>query len=215
MDRLMRAVLCAVIVVASLSFSIAPASAHEAKTVNGYRYLVGFGDEPAYAGLKNVVQFFLSKDGQPVTDLGKQLTLTASTGSQSIILPLLPSFDPDSGLGTKGEYDAFFIPTAPGAYTFTLTGNLGGPVKASFTSGPDTFSAVVDPGAIEFPQKTPTNLELAQRLQQQTPRIDASITAAKEHADSRAATAIAIAVVAVVLGLIGIALGTLGMRRKS
>jgi hypothetical protein len=135
------------------------ASAHEARTVNGYHWLVGFGNEPTYAGFQNFVVLFLNApDGKPVLNIGNQLHVTVETGSAKRTFSLEPSFDPDSGLGTKGEFDAFFIPTTPGPYTFHFTGNLGGPVDQSFTSGPTTFATVDDPWQIQFPVQVPSTL---------------------------------------------------------
>src|SRR2546430_9981675 len=133
------------------------AGAHEAKTVGPYHFLVGFGDEPAYAGEKNFVVLFLSRaGGKPVTNASR-LHVQVEFGNQNVKLPLLPSFDPDTGLGTRGEYDAYFIPTDVGQYTFRFTGSIGGQkIDTSFTSGPKTFSPVIDPTTIEFPTKVPT-----------------------------------------------------------
>src|SRR5438309_4948203 len=39
--------------------TVAPALAHEERTVVKFHVAVGFGDEPAYAGQKNSVQMFL------------------------------------------------------------------------------------------------------------------------------------------------------------
>jgi len=199
------------------SMSIAPAAqAHEAKTVNGYHWLVGFGSEPTFTGFQNFVQMFLSTpSGKPVLNIGNKLKVTVETGSASKAFPLVPSFDPDSGLGIKGEFDAFFIPTTPGPYTFHFTGNLGGPVDVSFTSGPDTFATVEDPSSIQFPVQVPSNLEISQKLDHEIPRLTAAIADAQSNASSKANTALIVGIVGAVLGLVGIGIGVSARRRKA
>ena len=196
-----------------------PASAHEARTVNGYHWLVGFGNEPTYAGFQNFVVLFLNDpSGKPVLNIGDKLHVTVETGSASRKFALEPSFDPDSGLGTKGEFDAFFIPTTPGPYTFHFTGNLGGPVDQSFTSGPETFSTVDDPTSIQFPVTVPSNLELSQKIDQEVPRLTASITSASNEASdssSRATTALIVGALGLVVGLVGVGFGIKANRKKA
>src|SRR5438105_1541972 len=107
--------------VAALVFLPAsPAFAHEIRNVGKYQFTVGFGNEPAYLGQENFIQFFLHlrSNAKPVTNLGPSLKVDVEVGSAKKTLALEPSFDPDTGLGTPGEYDAFFFPTAVGNYTF-------------------------------------------------------------------------------------------------
>jgi len=196
------------------------ASAHEARTVNGYHWLVGFGNEPTYAGFQNFVVLFLNApSGKPVLNIGNELHVTVETGSANRKFNLEPSFDPDSGLGIKGEFDAFFIPTTPGPYTFHFTGNLGGPVDQSFTSGPTTFATVEDPSQIQFPVQVPSTLELSQKLDREITRTTTAIAAAQSgaesHADSKASTALIVAIVGVVLGLAGLGYGIAMSRERA
>jgi hypothetical protein len=59
-----------------------PAAAHEAKTVGKYHFVVGFGDEPAYAGEKNSVQLLLADaNDKPVTDLTDTLKIAVTADS--------------------------------------------------------------------------------------------------------------------------------------
>ena len=181
----------------------APAFAHEIRNVGKYQFTVGFGVEPAYLDQKNYVQFFLHDraTGKPITNLSDSLKVAVQFGSQSIKLPLEPSFDPDTGLGTPGEYDAFFFPTAPGKYTFHFTGSIEGQkVDESFTSGPTTFSEVEDPSSVQFPVKVPTVGEVGQLVQNQGQRLTAQISTASDDASS-----------AKTLGLIGIIVGAIGL----
>jgi hypothetical protein len=196
------------------------ASAHEARTVNGYHWLVGFGSEPTYAGFENFVQLFLTDPGgKPVLNIGNKLHVAVQTGSASKSFSLVPSFDPDSGLGTKGEFDAFFIPTTPGPYTFHFTGTLGGKVDQSFTSGPQTFDTVHDPSSIQFPTQVPTTLEVSQKVDREIPRLTAAIAAAQtnaeRHADGKANSALIVAIVGAVLGLVGLGFGVAANRKRA
>jgi len=220
MKRVITLLMLGVSTVGATAVFAPAASAHEARTVNGYHWLVGFGDEPTYAGLKNFVQLFLgTANGKPVLNIGNKLHVTVETGSAKKTFSLLPSFDADSGLGTKGEFDAFFIPTTPGPYTFRFTGNLGGPVDQSFTSGPNTFSTVDDPSQIQFPVQVPSTLELSQKLDREIGRTSAAIaaaqTGAESHADSKANTALIVAIVGVVLGLAGLGYGIATSRERA
>ena len=150
-----------------LLMSATPAQAHVARDVGAYHFVVGWGSEPAYAGQLNSVQLVLTSraTGKPVVNLGNSLGVTVVYGSVSLRLALLPTFDPDTGLGTPGDYRGWIIPTAPGNYTFHFTGSIGTQkIDQSFTSCPTTFATVQDPSAIEFPVQAPSNAELAQRL---------------------------------------------------
>ncbi len=220
MKRVITLVVLGLSMVVATAVFAPGASAHEARTVNGYHWLVGFGDEPTYAGFQNLVVLFLNTpNGNPVLNIGNKLHVTVETGSANRKFNLEPSFDPDSGLGTKGEFDAFFIPTTPGPYTFHFTGNLGGPVDQSFTSGPTTFATVEDPSQIQFPVQVPSTLELSQKLDREIARTTTAIAAAQSgaesHADSKANTALIVAIVGVALGLAGLGYGIAASRKRA
>jgi len=158
--------------------SAGPASAHVVKRVGSYILTVGFGAEPVYVGQQNSVQLILEHaDGKPVTDLTDSLKLEVIYQSQRVQLPLEPTFDPDTGLGTPGDYRAWFFPTAPGKYTFLFLGSIGSQqIDQSFTSGPTTFDEATDPRAVEFPAKLPTLTEVSRLLGRVGPRVDRAIT---------------------------------------
>lgn len=186
--------------------AIVPASAHEIRTVGSYQFTVGWLHEPAYADEQNAVQFLL-KDGagNAVTDLTDTLKVEVIYQGQKMpALSLVPTFDPDTGLGKPGEYLASLIPTRPGDYTFHFTGSIKSQaVDQSFTSSPSTFDAVKDPTSVEFPAQDPTRAQISQRLDRVDPRIAAAQTTAKNDAD----LARNLAIVGIVLG----ALGTAGL----
>jgi hypothetical protein len=178
--------------------SAGPASAHVAKDVGPYTLLVGWGAEPTYAGLMNSVQLEITTtaNGKPYVDLTDTLEVTVLYGEKQLPLTLEPNFDAEENIGTPGDYRAWFIPTAPGDYTFHFVGTIGSQkVDESFTSSPKTFATVEDPAAIEFPQKAPSNVELAQRIDAESART------ATENQVSSAKT----------LGYVGIAVGAVGI----
>jgi hypothetical protein len=176
----------------------APAYAHEVRYVGAYRFVVGWGTEPTYVGQENSVQLILSyrATGKPVINLGNSLRVTVIYGSQSMVSGLEPTFDPDTGLGTPGDYRAWLFPTAPGNYTFHFTGTIGSQaINQSFTSGPTTFNTVQDPTASEFPLQTPTMTELSQRVSASLPRLATSSAASRAQ----------------LFGIVGLAVGAAGL----
>lgn len=189
-----------------------PALAHEARAVGAYRFLVGWGAEPAYVGQQNSVQLVLTTAaGKAVTDLGDSLQVEVIYQSQTTTLSLEPTFDPDSGFGTPGDYRAWFFPTAPGDYTFHFTGTIGSQtVDERFTSGPQTFDPVGDPTEVEFPVKNPTLTELGAAVSRLNPRIDAAAADAK-HEASGART---VGVIGIIVGAVGIALAITALGRS-
>ena len=153
------------------------ADAHVVKTFGSYDVALGWVHEPTYVGEQNAVQVVI-KDaaGKPVTDLADgDLKVTVAVGGQtSDPLPLLNTFDPDTGLGTAGDYEAPIIPTAPGDYTFHLTGTIHStPVDETAASSDATFNSAVEAGGIQFPNKLPALTDLVTRLD----RIDARLAA--------------------------------------
>jgi hypothetical protein len=197
----LMAVLTATLIVGSAGTALA----HEERTVGKYHFAVGFGDEPAYAGLKNSVQLILAgPNDKPVVDLTDTLKVEVSFGNQKMDVPLEPNFEVGE-FGTPGDYRAWFIPTRPGAYTFHFTGTIKGQqVDQSFTSSPSTFSEVVDPSQVEFPVKDPTVAQVAQRLDREVPRLNTALakesTGAKKSANS-----------AKTIGYAGLGVGILGV----
>jgi len=185
------------------------AVAHEQRKVGTIQMTVGWSTEPTYTGFRNDVQLFL-KDaaGRPITDLGdNDLKVQIVFGNQkSAPLPLDPSYDSDTGLGTPGEYDRAIIPTRPGNYTFHFVGTVHGEkIDQSFTSSEQTFDPVQDAGAAEFPAKDPSPAELSGLVQRLQPRVDSAETAANNAAGA-AAQSRSLAIAAIVLGAAGLVL---------
>ena len=223
--RILRlgAVLAVPIIAITLATTV---SAHVVKSFGVYSVAMGWLHEPTYAGEINAVQVVVKDSkGAPVNDLNDgDLKVQVSQGGKSTdVLPLLASFDPDTGLGTPGEYDAALIPTVPGDYTFHLTGSIHGtPVDETATSGDSTFDTVKDASAIEFPTQPLTTTALSANVV----RVDGRVSTARSLASTASSTASSandaagratlLAIVALVLALLlGATTATLVLRRRT
>ena len=193
-----------------------PAFAHTTKDAGPYKLTFGWRNEPAYTGTPNAVQLFV-KDakGNPVDDLGtKGLTVAVTTGTgatakTSSPMTLTSAFDPDTGLGTHGEFDAPILPTAAGTYTLHITGDITGTaVDVSAASSDKTFADVTDPTAIEFPVQTQTLPQLSSAITTLQGRVaSAQSAAAAAKSSATSSRTVAIIAVAVVLGLVALVAG--------
>jgi hypothetical protein len=157
---------------------------------------VGFRDEPAYLGQPNAlalrVEEYATGGTEPVNDLAATLSAEVSKEGQEMTLPLVP-------VG-EGEYEAAFVPTVTGDYTFRISGAIGeATVDESVTSGPTTFNSVEPLSTIEFPQPLPDPVQL------QT---------AVAGANAAASTARTLGVVGIVAGVLGLILGALALARS-
>jgi hypothetical protein len=193
---------------AAVVLSATSAFAHEQRQVGAVQFTVGWLNEPTYVDAQNAaIVIIKDAQGNLLDDLGDQgkLQVTITTGSQtSEPLDMAASFDPDSGLGTHGEFVASIMPTQPGAYTFHFTGTIKGQkVDEKFTSGPKTFNTVDEPTATQFPVKDPSIGQLSGLTNRLSSRVNSGLSAAKSKADSASSTA----TVGVVLGIIGIVVG--------
>jgi hypothetical protein len=205
----------------------APASAHAEKKAGAYSFVVGFGDEPAYAGQPNSMQVIISRDGKPATDLAGQLDglmghayygTKADLKLENKMMPLEPHFG--DGWGTPGDYRSFFVPTQAGAYTFVLKGKLGAQkINLAIPSGPDTFGDVNDPAKSAFPAvKDPTTAQLAQRLDREATRLNGTVaaaTAAQQAAEDTAEQARLLAVGGLIVGAVGLIVAALAWGRRT
>ena len=207
------------------ALAAAPASAHAEKKAGKYSFVVGFGNEPAYAGQPNSLQVIISRDGKPAVDLASQLDgllAHAYYGNKAdpkldkIELPLEPHFG--DGWGTPGDYRSFFVPTQAGTYTVHLHGKLGAQkINLVIPSGPSTFSNVNDPAKTAFPAiKDPSTGQLAQRLDREATRLTATVqaaTVAQRAAEDAAGQARLLAIAGLLVGAIGLVVGALALAR--
>ena len=208
--RIRATILAAVAAATSVLLLAAPASAHEDRTIGNLEVAVGFAEEPAYAGQPNAVQMFMNENGKPVTDLQDELQVVISVGDQtSEPFAFEPAFEIGE-FGTPGDYRANFVPSQAGAYTFTISGTFHGQKfnDEAFTSSPKTFADVTDINSASFPQVTsPSNQELATRIDQESARTATAVKAA----GSAATTAGNDASAAKTIGVIGLVVGALGL----
>jgi hypothetical protein len=216
--RILAATVAATLAALLVPLLAGPADAHEEKTVGKYHLAVGFGDEPAYAGEENSVQLLLNDaNDKPVTDLGNTLKVEVTTGgAEPLKLAMEPFFEVGE-FGTPGDYRGFFIPTAPGSYSFHLTGTIKGQkIDQTFKSSPQTFSDVEDPAQVQYPVQQPTGAQLATKADRETARINAALAAERDQAKDDAASARTLAIIGLIVGALGLAAGgtALVLRRR-
>src|SRR5689334_15895689 len=117
----LRLVLLAAIILGTVAvvFRASPVYAHEGRDVGPYHLVFGWRVEPAYVGVYNGPEVFISmKDDQTkkVEGAEKDLKLEVTLGDQTKSLTVKAAFrDP-------GHYVSYLTPTRPGDYTFHLTG---------------------------------------------------------------------------------------------
>jgi len=174
------------------------ALAHVDIEVGEGRYVmeIGFRDEPAYLGQPNAlslsVEEYATGGTEPVAGLAATLNAEVSRDGQTKELALAPVED--------GAYEAVFVPTASGDYTFRIFGTIGeATVDESVTSGPTTFNSVEPLTAIEFPVTRP-DLAL---LQAETANAQAS-----------AETARALGIAGIVAGVLGVIVAAVALTRS-
>lgn len=151
------------------------AGAHERKIVGQYHLVIGWGDEPAFTGMKNTVEVDLAdRTGAPMTDLGGgSLSVEVIYGDERLTLPLRPVRQP------PGKFRASLVPTRAGAYTFHISGTVKGePIDVSSTCSDTTFECVTDVADLQFPAKDPSPGQLADRLSRGLPRAEQAASTA-------------------------------------
>lgn len=187
---------------------------HTVQHAGSYTLEIGWKTEPTYVGAPNAVSATITDaSGKPVTDLGADdLHVVVSTANQpSPDLSFEPGFDPEEMEGPLGEYDAAIVPTAPGDYTFHITGTVHGTkVDITVTSGDKTFNTVVESTNLQFPVKLPSMAEVATHLDRIDARVQAVDSATAAANDARAAADRAL-LIGGGLGAIGILLGLAGL----
>ncbi len=218
--RILRLLAAALLTVPLLTVLAPAAVSHEGRpTGDGDLVMVvGFGTEPAYAGQPNSVQLILEHDGEAVVDLGDTLDVEVAFGDQTMALELEPFFEVGE-FGTPGDYRAWFIPSRAGQYEFHFSGTIDGEeIDETFASGPGTFGDVGSPSDLMFPEQDPSAGELAERIDQEVPRLNEAIEGVRaeavgqaEEAAAQAASASDDADGAKTFGMLGIIVGALGL----
>jgi hypothetical protein len=150
MPRLRRNAFAFLLFASLLTCLVGSAAAHVDIDVGDGQYVmeVGFRDEPALQGQPNAVFIAVEKYAtggtEPVDGLAGTLQAEVSRDGATKTVPFVPMGD--------GVYEAPFVPTATGDYTFRVFGEINGEaVDESVTSGPQTFNSVDPLTAHEFP----------------------------------------------------------------
>ena len=183
----------------------APAHAHESREVGPFEVVVGWWEEPAFAGQPNGPEITIERDGEPVEDEDVELEVELSFGDQSATYELEPAF------GEDGNYNADLVPTRAGTYEFHFTGTVEGEeIDEVFTSGPETFNDIQEPAALAFPVPDPSNADLAERLERETVRLASDM----EDSGGSDTTARTLAIVALIGAVAAVALAGVGVVRK-
>lgn len=196
------------------SLPASPARAHGDEEHGELTLSIGFGDEPAYVDQPNSVQVLVSRGDEPLTDLGGPVEVEVSFGDASTVLPLEPNFEVGAW-GTPGDFRAWFVPSEPGAYTFAIDGEIDGEtVDATMTSGPSTFSEVIDAVEAAFPPAPsgPSADDLATRIEREAQRTADAVEAAGSAQDA-ADAARALGVAGALLGAAGLVAGVVALLR--
>lgn len=182
----MRLSACIVLLCLVFAANSKMAGAHERREVAGHQIVVGWNDEPAFAGFKNAVSFRVTQGGKGVEGLQMKVEVIfgeKESNEKTEAVEVRPAF------GDPGHYTSAIIPNRPGKYTFHITGQLGGEAfDQFFTSGEQTFDDIGEPKEIQFPAKDPSTGELAELSNRLTSRVDDAGTKAETATDKASIT---------------------------
>jgi hypothetical protein len=148
--------------------AVAPVAAHEKKAAGPVVLTIGWGDEPALAGIRNSVDVAVADStGTPVAGADVTLTVQVSFGTDQTTLALAPE------ARQPGKFRAWIIPTRAGTYTFHVSGTVRRqPIDVTSTCSDKTFECVVDASELQFPAKDPSPGQLAEHAARIQPRAD-------------------------------------------
>lgn len=194
--RCIRALLAAALVVIACAAPLSVAAeAHETRTVGPYQLVVGWLNEPAFAGIGNAASLTVADTRAtppaPVTGLEKTLTVEVFQGG--LTTPFASTFR--ARFGAPGAYAADLVPTRAGDYRFVISGKIGDlAVNEVFESGPGRFDEVRPQTALQYPVQVPAGADLGAAL--------AETRALAEQVRVLAAIAIVLAAAALILPLV-------------
>lgn len=154
-----------VLLVLLVLLTVVPAFAHEDHEAGEYAISFGWRNEPAYAGMFNGPEVFLSQhdaaegDHFPA-DITVDLQAEVTFGPETMTIRLEPAWN------ETGHYIADLIPTMPGDYRFRIFGTIADTaVDVTFDSADGAFSSVEPSSDIMFPSAGSTDLAaLLQRI---------------------------------------------------
>jgi hypothetical protein len=174
MTRILSIAAAVAVVVASLGILASPAAAHERRNIGPYTFVVGWIVEPAYVGQLNALDLTVTETASTKAVEGLEKTLKADliAGGGAAVMPLTIA----SRFGLPGKYQGQVLPTKVGDYTFHITGTVGTmTIDEKFESGPGRFGAIEDISALQFPNKVPSNSDLASKLDDANTKLTIAI----------------------------------------
>ena len=174
MTRILSIAAAVAVVVASLGIFASPAAAHERRNIGPYTFVVGWIVEPAYVGQLNALDLTVTETASTKAVEGLEKTLKAEliTGGGAAVMPLTVA----SRFGLPGKYQGQVLPTKVGDYTFHITGTVGTmTIDEKFESGPGRFGGIEDIAALQFPNKVPSNSDLASKLDDANTKLTIAI----------------------------------------
>lgn len=143
----MKKLVALLLVLVVALFSL-PVFAHEGREVGDYVIVFGWRVEPAYAGVVNGPEFWVTEHDTevPVEGLEESISLMVHFGDQSRMLTVYPVWD------DPGHYTADLLPTRPGDYSFHMFGTIADTdVDEMFSSADGEFSTIEPASDIQFP----------------------------------------------------------------
>lgn len=174
MSRILSFAAAVAVVVTSLGIFASPAAAHERRTVGPYTFVVGWLGEPAYVNEINALDLTVTDTAstKPIEGLEKTLKAELITGGGAAVMPLTIA----ARFGLPGKYQGQVIPTKTGDYTFHITGTVNTTnVDEKFESGPGRFGSIEDTARLQFPNKIPSNADLAAKLDDANTKLTIAI----------------------------------------
>ena len=215
--------------VAAGAFLAGTASAHVPVTSGDFEFEIGWGEEPAVAGIFNTILVSIAFHPDENTtvmlnDVQDDLTVTVTTGPVSAVKRVEPIE------GQDGWYAFPIVPTREGVYTVRVEGSING-TAFNVSATPES----VDPASdIEFPVADPSAKELADNATAQQMELAwlraqvtslgsgsganatdlAQLKSENEAIRGQASTAYALGAFGAVLGGVGVLLAALSRRRR-
>ena len=166
MRSTVRTALVLVLISVAMSLATQPGSAHERRTLGPYQVVVGWLQEPAFAGVANAVDVRVtdtrSTPPKPVEGLEKTLTVEVFQGGST--MPFSAPFR--TRFGSPGAYAADILPTRAGDYRFVVKGKIETlDLNETFESGPGRFDEIRPVTQLQYPDKVAAGADLTRALE--------------------------------------------------